>query len=246
MTGEQRDSYPDTGLVGKKALVVGAYGGMGKAVALALAREGVACALMGRSRGRLAETVDACADAGTPAIPIACDIAQTATIKGAVGRAIESLGGLNFLVNCAGVYELTRADDGEMETWDQVLDVNLKGTYHLARYALPEINKSPAGAVIKIGSIPSAYSGAGPFLATSRGLDGFADAMFEDIREYGTKVCIIRPGFVNTEMVSMDRLDPARMIQPEDIARAVLFVLTMPENACPTEITIRPQRSPYL
>ncbi len=245
MSGEQRDSCPDIGLVGKKALVVGAYGGMGKAVALALARESVACALMGRTLDRLTEAADACAEAGTPATPIACDIAQTATIQGAVGKAIDSLGGLNFLVNCAGVYKRSRADDGKMQTWDQVLDVNLKGTYHLARYALPEINKSPGGAVIKIGSIPSAYSGAGAVLATSRGLDGFADAMFEDIREYGTKVCIIRPGFVNTEMVSKDRLDPARMIQPDDIARVVLFVLTMPENACPTEITIRPQRSPY-
>ena len=75
---------------------------------------------------------------------------------------------------------------------------------------------------------------------------GFAEALFEDVRESGTKVCTIRPGFVNTSMAASDRLDPALMIQPEDIARAVLFVLTMPETACPTEITMRPQRSPYI
>ena len=245
MTRDQRDPSPDTGLGGKKALVVGAYGGMGKAVAVALIREGIACALMGRNLDRLAETVDACAESGTPAIPIACDIAQTATIQGAVGQAIEALGGMNFLVNCAGIFERTKADDGQLETWDRVLDVNLKGTYHLARHALPEINKVPGGAIIKIGSIPSAYSGAGAFLATTRGLDGYADALFEDIREYGTKVCTIRPGFVNTELVSSDSLDRGLMIQPEDIARTVLFVLKMPGTACPTEITIRPQRSPY-
>ncbi len=218
---------------------------MGSAVAVALAREGVACALMGRSRERLMETAKTCAEAGTAAFPVVCDIAQTETIESAVRQAVDALGGLNFLINCAGFYQKTTADQGALETWDRILDVNLKGTYHLARHALPEINKSPGGAIIKIGSFPSSYSGAGAFLATTRGLDGYADALFEDIREYGTKVCIIRPGFVNTSLAASNRLDPALMIQPEDIARTVLFVLTMPETACPTEITIRPQRSPY-
>jgi NADP-dependent 3-hydroxy acid dehydrogenase YdfG len=69
--------------------------------------------------------------------------------------------------------------------------------------------------------------------------------LFEDVREFGTKVCTIRPGYVNTPMVRSGGVDRDRMIQPDDIARTVLFVLTMPETACPTEITIRPQRTPY-
>ena len=239
----------ETSLTERKALVVGAYGGMGRAVAVSLAREGVVCALMGRSQERLTDTAKACAEVGTQAIPVVCDIAQTPTIEDAVHKAIQALNGLNYLINCAGVYERSKADDGDMETWDQILDVNLRGTYHLARHALPEINKSPGGAIIKIGSFPSSYSGVGAFLATTRGLDGYADALFEDVREYGTKVCTIRPGFVNTAMAVMAasaRVNPALLIQPDDIARTVLFVLTIPETACPTEITLRPQRSPYL
>jgi NADP-dependent 3-hydroxy acid dehydrogenase YdfG len=239
----------ETSLAGRKALVVGAYGGMGRAVAVGLAREGVVCALMGRNQERLTETAKTCAEVGTQAIPIVCDIAQTATIEDAVHQAIQALNGLNYLINCAGVYERSKADDGDMETWDQILDVNLRGTYHLARHALPEINKSPGGAIIKIGSYPSSYSGAAAFLATTRGLDGYADALFEDVREHGTKVCTIRPGFVNTDMAvaaASDRVNSALLIQPDDIAQTVLFVLTMPETTCPTEITLRPQRSPYL
>lgn len=236
----------ETGLEGRRALVVGAYGGMGRAIAVSLAREGVACALMGRKEEKLTQTAKACADAGTRASPIVCDIAQTANIGGAVRQAITALDGLNYLINCAGAYELAKAHDADLAIWDQVLNVNLRATYHLTRHALPEINKSPGGAVIKIGSIPSSYSGAGAFLSTTRGIDGYADALFEDVREYGTKVCVIRPGFVNTSLVASDRLDPSRMVQPEDIAQTVLFVLTMPDTACPTEITIRPQRSPYL
>ncbi len=236
----------EASLAGRKALVVGASGGMGSAVSLALAQEGVHCALIGRSREKLAVTAQACADAGTQAIPIACDVAQATSIEDAVCQAIEELNGLNYLVNCAGAVDRSKADECDLGAWDRVLDVNLRSTYHLARYALPEINKVPGGVVIKIGSIPVAYSGAGVYLTATRGLDGYADALFEDVREYGTKVCVIRPGFVNTSLVTSDRLDRTLMIQPEDIARTVLFVLNMPETACPTEITIRPQRSPYL
>lgn len=235
----------DADLRGRKALVVGASGGMGRAVAVALARAGVACAVMGRSREKLTEAAQACAEAGVPAVPVVCDVAQTATIGDGVARAIQGLGGLNFLVNCAGVHARAKGDDGDLDAWDRVIGVNLKATYHLARHALPEINTSPGGAVIKIGSIAASYSGGGAYVATSRGLDGYGSALFEDVREYGTKVCIIRPGFVNTAMAASDRLDPTRMIQPDDIARTVLFVLAMPGTACPTEITVRPQRTPY-
>ena len=232
-------------LAGRKALIVGAYDGMGRAVALALAREGVACALMGRDSDRLAEIAKACAEAGTTAFPIVCDIARTETIGPAVKDAVDRLGGLNFLVNCAGHHQRSSGHDGELDAWDRVVDVNLRATYHLTRHALPEINKVPGGAVIKVGSIASSYPGAGAYLATTRGLDGYMDALFEDVRQYGTKVCVIRPGFVNTALAVSDRLDPARMIQPEDIARTVIFILKIANTSCPTEITIRPQRSPY-
>ena len=69
--------------------------------------------------------------------------------------------------------------------------------------------------------------------------------LFEDVREYGTKVCSINPGFVNTSMVNPERLNPELMMQPSDIARAVHFVLSTSEKVCPTEIVMQPQRSPW-
>lgn len=83
--------------------------------------------------------------------------------------------------------------------------------------------------------------------AASRGGEGLAEALFEDVREYGTRVCTIRPGWLNTPLVAANEgTEPALMIQPEDISRTVLFVPSMAETACPTEITILPQRSPYV
>jgi NADP-dependent 3-hydroxy acid dehydrogenase YdfG len=232
-------------LDGKRALIVGACSGMGNPVVLALAREGVHCALVGRDEKRLTSLADACADAGRSAVPIVCDIAEIESIEGAVSEAIDKLGGLEILINFAGLYEAGKGHDVDLEAWDRMLDVNVRAHYYFVRYALPHINKLPGGAVVKIGSVSAAASGAGLYNAASRALDGYADALFEDVREFGTKVCTIRPGYVNTSMVQADSLDRELMIQPDDIARTVVYVLTMAQTACPTEITIRPQRSPY-
>ena len=107
------------------------------------------------------------------------------------------------------------------------------------------VNKQSGGAVVKIGSVNHSYSGVNTYQAANLGIDAYSEALFEDVREFGTRVCTIKPGYVNTALVSADNLNPELMIQPEDIAKTVLFVLTMPITACPTEITILPQRSPY-
>ena len=131
------------------------------------------------------------------------------------------------------------------QIWDKILDINLRSTYHFARNTLPEINKSPGGAVIRINSRDAPNAGIGIQTIQKRGLDGYMEVLFEDVREYGTKVCSINPGFVNTSMVNPKRLNPELMMQPSDIARAVHFVLNTSENACPTEIVMQPQRSPW-
>ena len=232
-------------LKGRKAVIVGATGGMGSAISIALAREGVVCALVGRNDDALSEVASKCQEFGPQAIPIKFDISDVPSIQEMVEDTIDKLGGLNFLINCAGIHKSGKSYEVDLSAWDTMLDTNLRATYHLARYALPEINKSPGGAVIKIGSIAGAYAGGGLHLASTHGIEGYGKAMFEDVREFGTKVCIIRPGFVKTSMSNSERLNSELMIQPEDIARTVLFVLTMPSTACPTDIEIRPQRSPY-
>ena len=232
-------------LRGRRGLVTGSSGGMGRAIAVALAGAGVDLALVGRNQDKTTETVNACIEKGVRAIPIICDISRMDQLEVLVQKVVEELSGLDFLVNCAGSHVVGKAYEVDLKTWDNELDINFRAPYHLARFALPEIIKNPGGAVINIGSITVPYRGGGMAAASKRALGGYAEALFEDVREYGIKVCTIHPGFVNTPMVHSDRLDPARMIQPDDIARTVLFVLSMPETACPTEITIRPQRSPY-
>ena len=236
-----------TTIAGGKALVVGANGGMGSAIAIALAGQGIDTALMGRNEEAVNAVAEACHKNGAAAFPVICDISQIETIEAAVSEAIDKLGGLNYLVNCAGISAEGKLHETDLVGSEAILDTNLRAFLYLARYALPEINKQSGGAVIKIGAVNHPYSGVNTYLAASQGGEGLAEALFEDVREYGTRVCTIRPGWVNTPLVTADEgIDPALMIQPEDISRTVLFVLSMAETACPTEITILPQRSPYV
>ncbi len=229
-----------------KAMVVGATGGMGSSIARALARVGVDVALLGRNEAKLEHVTRECREAGVDAFAIGCDLADIARIEGVVTDSIGKLGGLNFLINCAGISRAGKLHETDLADSDAILDTNLRAHLHLVRHAVPEINKTPGGAVIKIGAVNHPYSGVNTYLAANRGGEGYAEALFEDVREFGTRVCNIRPGWVNTPLVKSEGIDKALMIQPDDIAQTVLFVLTLPITACVTELTILPQRSPYV
>jgi NADP-dependent 3-hydroxy acid dehydrogenase YdfG len=232
-------------LSSRKGLVIGANGGIGSAVALALSQHGVELALVGRNQAAIEKIADTCKDTDTRSLPLVCDITEPDNIETTVNTAIEQLGGLNYLINCAGISAEAKLHETDFASSLAILDTNLRAHLYFARHALPEINRHTGGAVVKIGAVDHPYSGANTYLAASRGAEGLAAAMFEDVREFGTKICTIRPGWVNTALVQADGLDPALMIQPNDIAQTVLFVLSLPDTACPTEITLLPQRSPY-
>ncbi len=228
-----------------KALVVGANGGMGRAVALALAQQGVELALMGRNKAAIDAISEECRQSGATAYSVICDISKIDTIEGAVKQSIEQLGGLNYLINCAGISPNGTLHEGDLASAEKLLDTNLRAHLYLARYSLPEINRIGDGAVIKIGAVHHPYPGVSTYLAANRGGEGLAEALFEDVREFGTRVCNIKPGWVNTPLVTETNIDKGLMIQPQDIARSVLFVLAMPVTSCVTDMTILPQRSPY-
>ena len=229
----------------KKALIVGASGGMGSEIASMLSNNGVSCALVGRDEQKLEDIFSVCSSSGNPCFAFTCDISKSSEIEKCCEEAINSLGGLNYLIHCAGNYTKASGDECNLDVWDVILDTNLRSTYHFARHLLPTINKIPGGAVIRINSRDAPHKGIGIQTAQKRAIDGYMEVLFEDVREYGTKVCTINPGFVNTLMVNPERLNPELMMQPEDISQVVQFILSTSSTACPTEITIQPQRSPW-
>jgi NADP-dependent 3-hydroxy acid dehydrogenase YdfG len=229
------------------ALITGASRGIGKAIALSLAKAGAGVALVSRNAEALEETAQACREFGNRTFTLPCDLEDTGSIQKLVSDTTAELGGLNILVNNAGVYGGGAADSADLESWDLAIDINLRAMMHLTRHALPEIEKASWGAVINVASMAGRrpFAGASAYCATKHGVVGFTHALFEDVRERNIKVCAVCPGFVATDMVSGSGLSVEKMIQPDDIAKAVEFVLTYPDNSCPIEIQIMPQRSPY-
>ncbi|UCH48114.1 MAG: SDR family NAD(P)-dependent oxidoreductase [Betaproteobacteria bacterium] len=229
------------------ALITGASRGIGKAIAVRLAKQGVSVALVSRNVEALKETAQVCSEFGNPVLTLPCDLANTGSIQNLVSQTTAKLGGLNILVNNAGVAITDPADSGELEDWDLTIDINLRALMHLTRHALPEIEKASRGAVINIASMAGRrpFGGASAYCATKHGVVGFSHALFEDVRERNIKVSAVCPGYVATEMTSEMGLAVEKMIQADGVAKAVEFVLTYPDNACPIEIQIMPQRSPY-
>ncbi len=136
----------------------------------------------------------------------------------------------------------------KVEDWDRTFQVNLRAPMILSQLVLPTLIAKGEGAIINIGSISGkmGQANSAAYSASKFGLIGFTQSLYEEVREHGIKVTVILPGFVDTELIPpTNKLDRSKMISPEDVAQAVLFVLTSPPTSCPVELTMRPQRSPY-
>lgn len=232
----------------KVALVTGAGRGIGKAVALSLAKLGCRVVLAARTSVEIEKVkLDIQSDKGV-AIAVPADLACDEDIHMLVRESQREFGTVDILINNAGWGKRASVVRAKIEDWDQTLRVNLRAPMLLAQKFLPAMIEKGEGAIINIGSVSgkSGEADGAAYSASKFGLIGFTQSLYEEVREYGIKVAVILPGFVDTPMIPpVKHLDRSKMIQADDIAQAVLYVLNAPPTACPVEITIRPQRTPY-
>lgn len=232
-------------LTNKVAIVTGASRGIGKAIALSLAEEGTNLALIARTQKDLEVTAFACEQFGVTAKIYPFDLSQIDKIPDLVNTIKKDFRHIDMLVNDAGRYEEGDPFESDVKSWDYTLDINFKSVYHLTNEVIKLFPKDE-GAVVNISSISGlTITGGGEiYNASKAALKSYGGCLFEDVREKGIKVTNIYPGYVNTSMTAGDDLDHGKMIQPKDIASAVLWAIRTPKTACPTDITIRPQFSP--
>lgn len=235
-------------LEGKVSIVTGAGRGIGKASALLLARSGSRVVLASRSESELHQVASEIKSQDGEALVVPTDLTRDEEITRLVKETLKRWGSIDHLINNAGWGRTAPVLKGRIEDWDRTFQVNLRAPMLLAQLVLPTLVAKGEGAIVNIGSI-SAKSGqanTAAYSASKYGMIGFTESLYEEVREYGIKVAVILPGFVDTPLIpQMRRLDRSKMIRPEDIAQAVLFVLTSSPNCCPVEITVRPQRTPY-
>jgi len=233
---------------GKVALVTGAGRGIGKAIALLLAGAGCHVVLVARSRDQLEEVRREIDSRHGSAAVVPCDLTRDDGIEKLVDRSAQHFGAIDILINNAGWGKRASVVKAKIDDWDQTFRVNLRAPMILAQRLLPAMIEKGEGAVINIGSVSgkSGEANGAAYSASKFGLIGFTQSLYEEVREHGIKVSVILPGFVDTPLIPPNRqLDRSKMIQADDVAQTVLYVLTSPATCCPVEITVRPQRTPY-
>ena len=232
----------------KVALVTGAGRGIGKAISVSLAKAGCRVVLSARTREQIEAVQKEILSKGGDALAIPTDLTVDEDIQRLVEESQAKWGAADILINNAGWGKRAPVVSASLTDWDQTFRLNLRAPMVLAKALLPNMIAKREGAVINVGSVSgkTGEANGAAYSASKFGLIGFTQSLYEEVREHGIKVAVILPGFVDTPLIPPNRqLDRSKMIQADDIAQTVLFVLTSPATCCPVEITVRPQRTPY-
>jgi len=226
------------------ALVTGAGRGIGRSIALALAREGARVTAVARSASDLDSLVEEIETVGGRGIAFAGDLRSPSACAGAVAAAVECFGGLRILVNNAGVGAFGNVADTTDEQWDAVLGTNLTAVFRLTRAALPHLAHR-GGHVLMVSSLAgkNPIAGMAAYCASKAALDQFAACLMLEVRHQGVKVTTIAPGSVDTAFSGATRpSDTSWMLTPEDVAQTVVELLRMRDGAHSSRVEMRPAK----
>jgi NAD(P)-dependent dehydrogenase (short-subunit alcohol dehydrogenase family) len=233
---------------GKTAIVTGGTKGIGRAIAEALAREGMNVCVGARSLDEVKQAVrelEGLGDAG--ATGAACDVRVYDEVEALVAHAVEEFGGVDVLVNNAGVGLFKPVEETTPEEFRAVLETNLFGVFYGCRAVIPEMKRRGGGYIINISSLAGVnpHPSMAAYNASKFALNGFSEALMQEVRHERIKVSYVMPGSVNTEFGGGEVSDErAWQLQPDDIARVVRDLLRHDERSLPSRVEIRPSRPP--
>jgi clavulanate-9-aldehyde reducatase len=243
-------------LEGKVAAITGASSGIGEATALALADAGAAVALGARRLDRVEALAERIGAAGGRAIAFEVDVTDEGAANAFVAATNERLGGVDVLVNNAGVMLLGPVDGADTEEWRQMLDVNLLGLLYCTHAALPLMTASGGGHIVNVSSVAGRHAGAGAavYNMTKFGVTAFSEALRQEALHADIRVTCVEPGFVETELQGHNknplvlqgfekmRDQVGDALQPGDIAEAIRYAVSQPPHVSVNEVLVRPTR----
>ena len=216
-------------LTGKTAIVTGGTRGIGRAIANALVSAGVKVAIIARNEG------------------YRCDVRDYDRVKSVFAEIAADFGGVDILVNNAGIGIFESVESMSPDDFRAVLETNVFGVFYCCHEAIPLMKQRGGGYIINISSLAGANAHArmAAYNASKFGLNGFSEALMQEVRHDGIKVSYIMPGSVNTEFGGDEPSDEKSwQLQPADVARVVMDLLAYPERALPSRVEIRPSRPP--
>lgn len=231
-------------LQGMTAWITGAGRGIGRAIALRLAAEGALVGLTARSKQELSSLVDAVAGSGGRAVVAPADVTKPDEVERAFRTVLDAGKRLDILVNNAGIGIFAPVSKLSLEDFDRMWNVNVRGVFLCTRLAVPVMEHQQTGAIVNISSLAgkNAFVNGAGYAATKWALNGFTNCLRFEVRSSNVRVITVGPGSVATEFSSTPK-DPAkleRILQPDDVASAVLAALLLPPRAMMSEIDLRP------
>ena len=250
----QKANIPEAGsarsgkLAGKTAVVTGAGSGIGRAIAIACGEQGATVSIVGRRKAALDETAAAISSVGGTALTLVLDLSDDAAVS-KLGQSVDDAfgGKLDLLVHSAAQNSLLSVEDTSVELLDSVLDLNMRAPFLITRRLLPSLRRAP-GDIVFVNSLVVANPRAGVavYAASKAGLRAFADSLRAEVNAAGVRVLSLFPGRTATpmqeELMRHEEREyrPEVLLQPEDVAAAMLSAVTLPRTAELTELSIRP------
>lgn len=227
--------------------MTGAGRGIGRAISLALASEGAELALAARTTEQLEAAAKEAREAGAPAVSVhSIDLADKAAVE-ALCTDLGGRGGIDVLVNNAGIGVQGEALAGDPDGWERLLQVNVLAPMRLTRRLAPAMAERERGTIVNIGSIAAieGMNRSGAYAASKHALRGWSLSCYQQLRGYGIKVTLINPAFVDTSMTAgVQEAKRERMLQPRDVADAAMLAIRTSPSCCPEEITLRLTKRP--
>lgn len=232
-------------LQGKTALITGAGKGLGKAMALALAVEGVNLGLISRTASDLEAVKEAALNIG-PGIKVAintADVSEHKQVKTAVDNIVATLGEVNILINNAGILKLGGFAELPVEAWEQVFKVNVFGMYYTVIETLPHLLKQQTGDIINIGSTAGLKGSPGlsAYGASKAAVNNLSESLMQELRKSNIRVSTVNPSTIATEMTLNAQFtdgNEEKVLQPEDLAMLIVDHLKLPQRALVKEFSL--------
>jgi len=241
-------------LSGKTALVTGASSGIGRGAAIALAAAGAQVGLVARRADRLLDLAAEIEAAGGKALARPADVTDEQAAARAVEETAGHFGGLDILVNAAGMTQTGKVENGDLADWRYVFELNFWAAFYTARAAIPALKAGGGGDIVNISSTAGRRAvGAtfGPYAASKFALTAFNESLRAEVTLAGIRVCIIEPGATATEIhehikdekvreFTRNHVEKDGAMQPEDVAAAIVFAVSLPPRVNISQLVIRP------
>ncbi|HEV2351627.1 MAG TPA: SDR family oxidoreductase [Terriglobia bacterium] len=239
-----------TQLKGKIAVVTGGTRGIGYSIAQALLAGGAKVFICGRDEETLKIALENLSRAGSNdrVAGVAADVRRYEDCAAVICSAAERFGGLDILVNNAGIGIFKPVDQLSREEWDSIIQTNLSGVFYCCREAIPLMRQRGGGYIFNISSLAgiNPFAGGSAYNASKFGLNGFSEAMMQDVRHDGIRVSYIMPGSVATDFAAApgSKKLEAWKLTAEDIAKAVVDLYAYPASSLASRIELRPSQPP--